>query len=140
MSHRRFMSPDCSPRAVDVSPNSWQASALVIVRILRLSRVSRLAKVSRHSSKLQDMLSCIAATQSDLVLFFLITAVCMVLFGTAIFYAEKDEADTDFISIPGACGNAPLRNHAAGLPRSLNESCGARVCVRVASAPFLRSQ
>lgn len=75
-------------------------SQLTIVRILRLSRVSRLAKVSRHSTRLQDMVTCISATQSELVLFFLITSVATILFASAAFYAEKDEPDTDFISIP----------------------------------------
>ena len=44
---------------------------------------------------------CMAQTKKELVLFFIITSVGMVLFGSAVFYCEKDEADTGFISIPG---------------------------------------
>eukprot|EP00039_Didymoeca_costata_P007123 m.96529 g.96529 ORF g.96529 m.96529 type:complete len:497 (+) comp13549_c0_seq6:68-1558(+) len=74
-------------------------SQLTILRILRLSRVS---KIFRHSSRLQDMVRCIVSTKSELVLFFLITSVATVLFASAIFFAEKDEPDTDFISIPAS--------------------------------------
>ena len=49
----------------------------------------------------QDMMLCMAQTKKELVLFFIITSVGMVLFGSAVFYCEKDEADTGFISIPG---------------------------------------
>lgn len=89
------------PYYISLGMDSKTGSELTIVRILRLSRVSRLAKVGRHSSRLQDMITCIGSTSSELVLFFLITSVATILFGSAIFYAEKDQRDTDFISIPG---------------------------------------
>jgi len=90
------------PYYISLGMDSKTGSELTIVRILRLSRVSRLAKVGRHSSRLQDMITCIGSTSSELVLFFLITSVATILFGSAIFYAEKDQRDTDFISIPAS--------------------------------------
>lgn len=75
-------------------------NSLVIVRILRLSRVSRLARVSRHSNNLQDVARCMVATRNELALFFLMTSVAMILFGSAIFFCEKDEPETNFVSIP----------------------------------------
>ena len=77
-------------------------SSISIVRILRLSRVSRVAKVSRHSSSLQDLVTCIKKTKSELALFFLMTGVATVLFASMAFYAEKEEPNTPFISIPAS--------------------------------------
>eukprot|EP00055_Hartaetosiga_balthica_P003255 m.7137 g.7137 ORF g.7137 m.7137 type:complete len:560 (+) comp2714_c0_seq1:35-1714(+) len=80
--------------------SSSSASSLAVIRILRLTRVTRLFKISRHSSGLRDMIASIAGARKQLVLFFLIISVAMVLFGAAVFYCEKDEPDTAFISIP----------------------------------------
>jgi hypothetical protein len=74
--------------------------SFVIVRILRLSRVSRLARVSRHSLGLQDVAQCLVSTRNELGLFFMMTTVAMTLFGSAIFFCEKNEKGTDFTSIP----------------------------------------
>ena len=90
------------PFYISFGLSSDNASQLTIVRILRLSRVSRLFKVSRHSSGLQDMITCIGASKAELALFFLITIVATILFASAIFYAEKDEPGTPFISIPAS--------------------------------------
>ena len=90
------------PFYISFGLSSDNASQLTIVRILRLSRVSRLFKVSRHSSGLQDMITCIGSSQAELALFFLITIVATVLFASAMFYAEKDQVGTPFISIPAS--------------------------------------
>lgn len=96
------------PYYIALGIGSSGASSLAVVRILRLTRVTRLLKFSRHSQGLQDLIACMAATRSQLVLFFLITMVSTILFASAMFYAEKSDFDTEceatfcFTSIPAA--------------------------------------
>jgi hypothetical protein len=113
---------------------SGQGSQLTIVRILRLSRVSRLFKVSRHSSGLQDMVTCIAASKSELALFFLITAVATILFASAIFYAEKDVPDTNFISIPAAFWWAIVTMTTVGYGDMVPDTVGGKVIAGVCAS------
>eukprot|EP00051_Salpingoeca_urceolata_P027651 m.482567 g.482567 ORF g.482567 m.482567 type:complete len:493 (+) comp22586_c0_seq1:415-1893(+) len=88
------------PYYISLGLGGSSASSVAIVRILRLMRVTRLFKFSRHAQGLQDMITCISESRKELVLFFGITAVCTILFASAIFYAEKDEKETGFVSIP----------------------------------------
>lgn len=46
------------------------------------------------------MLTCLMATKQELVMFSIITGVATVLFGSAIYFCEKDKSGTNFISIP----------------------------------------
>eukprot|EP00730_Choanoeca_flexa_P005079 TRINITY_DN11869_c4_g1_i4.p1 TRINITY_DN11869_c4_g1~~TRINITY_DN11869_c4_g1_i4.p1 ORF type:complete len:317 (+),score=72.56 TRINITY_DN11869_c4_g1_i4:158-1108(+) len=87
------------PYYISFAIGSSGASSVAVVRILRLTRVTRLLKFSRHSSGLQDMIFCITHTSQELMLFFSITIVSAILFGSALFYCEQD-ADSGFISIP----------------------------------------
>eukprot|EP00045_Choanoeca_perplexa_P009854 m.96523 g.96523 ORF g.96523 m.96523 type:complete len:578 (+) comp15054_c0_seq1:79-1812(+) len=87
------------PYYISFAIGSSGASSVAVVRILRLTRVTRLLKFSRHSSGLQDMIFCITHTSQELVLFFMMTIVASILFGSALFYCEQD-ADSGFISIP----------------------------------------
>jgi hypothetical protein len=47
------------------------------------------------------MAACFKTASSQLVLLFLVLFVAVVLFSSAMYFAEKDEPDTDFTSIPG---------------------------------------
>lgn len=49
------------------------------------------------------MVACVSQTRKELALFFAVIAVSSVLFGSAIFYCEKDEPDSLYVSIPGLC-------------------------------------
>eukprot|EP00043_Microstomoeca_roanoka_P007062 m.68295 g.68295 ORF g.68295 m.68295 type:complete len:570 (+) comp13677_c0_seq1:280-1989(+) len=90
------------PYYIGLLAGSSGASSLAVIRILRLLRVSRLFKFSRHSQGLQDLMRCLAQTQKELALFFLIITIGVILAASAVFYCEKDEEDTLFISIPAA--------------------------------------
>lgn len=70
-----------------------------LIRLLRLLRVARLLKLMRHSAGVRIFLICLIETFKDLLFYFVIMLVGMVLFSSAIYYFEKDH-NTSFQSIP----------------------------------------
>jgi hypothetical protein len=80
------------------------------------------------------MIYCITHTQKELALFFVITLVASILFGSAVYYCEQD-ADSGYISIPGPgerkqaaafqVGFAAMSGLRDGLgPARLQRACG----------------
>ncbi|KAF9416114.1 hypothetical protein HW555_006437 [Spodoptera exigua] len=108
------------PRA-PVSPqdkSTNQAMSLAILRVIRLVRVFRIFKLSRHSKGLQILGRTLKASMRELglLIFFLFIArsrpdgaftfyfafAGVVVFSSAVFFADKDCNDTNFDSIPDA--------------------------------------
>ena len=85
-------------------------SSLGLLRILRLVRVFRVFKLSRHSLGLQVMGSTLKASINELVMVVVMVGFSIIIFSSAIFYAEykgdNDLHDGDngstFSSIPDA--------------------------------------
>ena len=79
-----------------------RATSLAILRVIRLVRVFRIFKLSRHSKGLQVLGQTLKSSSRELgmLIFFLIMGV--VLFSSAVYYAEQDLEDTEFSSIPAA--------------------------------------
>ena len=74
--------------------------SLAVLRILRLFRVFRLFKISRHSKGLQILGKTFAMSMHEMGLLLLFLAIGVVLFSSAVYYAELGRSDTQFTSIP----------------------------------------
>ena len=82
-----------------------QPSSLAILRVIRLVRVFRIFKLSRYSKGLQVLGLTIKASLRELGLLVFFLIICVVLFSSAVFFAEADlQADglSHFNSIPDA--------------------------------------
>jgi len=85
----------------DQARASNQAMSLAVLRVIRLVRVFRIFKLSRHSKGLQILGQTIKASMRELGLLIFFLFICVVLFSSAIYFAENPEA-SQFSSIPDA--------------------------------------
>lgn len=84
---------------------SRQPSSLTILRVIRLVRVFRIFKLSRYSKGLQILGLTIRASLRELGLLIFFLILCVVLFSSAVYFAEADlhaEGLSHFHSIPDA--------------------------------------
>ncbi|KAL3311696.1 Potassium voltage-gated channel subfamily A member 3 [Cichlidogyrus casuarinus] len=83
------------------TPNS-QVMTLAILRVIRLVRVFRIFKLSRHSKGLQILGQTLKASVRELGLLCFFLFISVILFSSAVYFAEIDTRDTYFRSIPDA--------------------------------------
>ncbi|KAF7668727.1 hypothetical protein LDENG_00289710 [Lucifuga dentata] len=80
--------------------STGQNMSLAILRIIRLVRVFRIFKLSRHSKGLQILGQTLKASMRELGLLIFFLFIGVILFSSAIYFAEVDDPNTQFVSIP----------------------------------------
>jgi potassium voltage-gated channel Shaker-related subfamily A protein 1 len=81
---------------------SNQAMSLAILRVIRLVRVFRIFKLSRHSKGLQILGQTLRASMQELALLMFFLFIGVILFSSAVYFAEQGESESFFKSIPDA--------------------------------------
>ncbi|XP_051548759.1 potassium voltage-gated channel subfamily A member 1-like [Myxocyprinus asiaticus] len=79
-----------------------QATSLAILRVIRLVRVFRIFKLSRHSKGLQILGQTLKASMRELGLLIFFLFIGVILFSSAVYFAEAEEGESHFSSIPDA--------------------------------------
>ena len=91
------------PYYITLPLDNASGSSFAVLRVIRLVRVFRIFKLSRHSKGLQILGQTLRASMRELGMLIFFMLIVVVLFSSAIYYAEGQEYDeTDFTSIPGA--------------------------------------
>lgn len=82
--------------------SSNQAMSLAILRVIRLVRVFRIFKLSRHSKGLQILGRTLKASMRELGLLIFFLFIGVILFSSAVYFAEAGSELSYFKSIPDA--------------------------------------
>lgn len=89
------------PYYITLPMESSNVSSLGVLRVIRLVRVFRIFKLSRHSRGLQILGHTLRASLRELGLLIFFLLIGVILFSSAVYYAEGGEKQT-FASIPDA--------------------------------------
>ena len=90
------------PYYITLPMQDTKASSFGVLRVIRLVRVFRIFKLSRHSRGLQILGHTLRASLRELGLLIFFLLIGVILFSSAVYYAEGGETGTHFRSIPDA--------------------------------------
>lgn len=76
--------------------------SLSMLRVVRVIRVLRVFKLSRHSRGLQILGNTLKASFNELMMLAFFLFVMILIFASCVYYAETDEPNTKFTSIPNS--------------------------------------
>ncbi|GMS83328.1 hypothetical protein PENTCL1PPCAC_5503, partial [Pristionchus entomophagus] len=84
------------------SKQGSSSMSFAVLRVLRLVRVFRIFKLSRHSVGLQILGKTFRASVQELCLLVFFMLIALILFSSGMFFAEQNEPNTKFTSIPAS--------------------------------------
>ncbi|XP_075926356.1 potassium voltage-gated channel subfamily A member 7-like [Petromyzon marinus] len=82
------------------SVNGQHTVSLAVFRVFRLLRVLRILKLSRYFKGLRILAKTLTSSIREILVLFIFLLIGVVLFASAVYFAESDQPNTAFRSIP----------------------------------------